>query len=166
MWTVLKIKKNSENILRSELEKKLKADYYIYAPKISFLTNSNKPKRVEKIINLLDDYIFCYSEKFKDKEYINSIKFCRGLKKVFINTENSQTEIVNFINRCKKYEIKNQILHLDFFKVFENKNYKFLSGPFSNYIVEVLNVQKEKIKLLIGNFKLSINKKNYLLKQE
>ena len=40
--------------------------------------------------------------------------------------------------------------------------YKFESGAFSSQLFEVLRVQKNKIKLLMGNLKISLNKKKYL----
>ena len=43
------------------------------------------------------------------------------------------------------------------------KKAKFISGPFTNLIFEILEKQRNKLKILIGNIVTTIpNKKNYL----
>ena len=44
-----------------------------------------------------------------------------------------------------------------------SKKAKFISGPFTNMIFEILEKQKNKLKILIGNIETTIpNKTNYL----
>tara|TARA_X000000950_G_scaffold288366_1_gene404744 strand:+ start:1402 stop:1887 length:486 start_codon:yes stop_codon:yes gene_type:complete len=158
MWIVLKINKNEFNTLMTELNDRLNGSFQIYVPKVSY-----QKKILKKEIFLLGDYIFCFSTKFKEKTFIYSIKFCKGLKEVLIGKEISQKEIINFIQKCKNYEIEDGTISYNFFKILENHNYKFLSGPFSDYLAQAIKVQKEKIDLLIGNFKVSLKKRKYFL---
>ena len=51
----------------------------------------------------------------------------------------------------------------DFFKTMIVKKAQFVSGPFSNMMFEILEKQKNKLKILIGNVVTTISdKKNYL----
>lgn len=158
MWIVLKINKSEFNTLMIELNYKLNGSFQIYVPKVSY-----RKKFLKKEIFLLGDYIFCFSKKFKEKNSIYSIKFCKGLKEILIGKEISQKEIINFIQKCKNYEIGDGTISYNFFNILENRNYKFLSGPFSDYFAHAIKVQKEKIDLLIGNFKVSLKKRKHFL---
>ena len=52
---------------------------------------------------------------------------------------------------------------IDFFKIMITKKAKFLSGPFTSMIFEILERQKNKLKILVGNIVTTISdKKNYL----
>ena len=48
------------------------------------------------------------------------------------------------------------------FEIIETEKYKFLSGPFRNEIFKILKIQKNKINILIGNFKTYIKTEDYL----
>ena len=52
----------------------------------------------------------------------------------------------------------------NFFKLKKNTNYQFSSGILDKYIFELLELNKNKIKILIGNIKTTISNKNYLFK--
>jgi len=161
MWAVLKVNTKELYLLKEDLKKKLNSDFVLYAPKVTFdVFNKNIKKKKE--IYLLGDYVFCFSKKFEDSSYLRTIQFCRGLKKIMEGIRISQSDIIKFINRCKNYEIKTGIVSLHFYEVKENKKYKFGSGPFTSQIFKVINIQKDKIKLLMGNLKISINKQKYL----
>ena len=162
MWAVLKVNTNELNLLKEDLKKKLEFNFIIYAPKVTFNTfdrNSIKRKREEY---LLGDYIFCFSKKFEDINFLKIIQFSRGLKKIIEGTRTSQSDIIKFINRCRSHETNSGFVSLNFYEIKENKKYKFESGAFSSQIFEVLRVQKNKIKLLMGNLKISLNKEKYL----
>ena len=50
-----------------------------------------------------------------------------------------------------------------FFKTILTKKAKFISGPFTNMVFEILERQKNKLKILIGDIVTTISdKKNYL----
>tara|TARA_Y200000002_G_C22530157_1_gene599362 strand:+ start:112 stop:615 length:504 start_codon:yes stop_codon:yes gene_type:complete len=167
MWVVLKINKNELNTLKRELNKKLNFEYNLYIPKVYYKKNFlNKKIQSKRELLLLGDYVFCFSKKFKEKRFIYLIKFCKGLKSILIGKEISQKEIIEFINKCKYHEISDGVISYSFFRVLEKQNYKFLSGPFANYLAQVIKVQKEKIDLLMGNLKVSFKKRSYLLNSQ
>ena len=163
MWVVLKINRNELNVLRNELNNKLDFKYKLYIPKVCYKKNFQNKKNTKKELFLLGDYIFCFSKKFEEKGSVYLMKFCKGLKSILIGKDIAQKEINDFINKCKNHEISDGVISYSFFKVLEKKNYKFLSGPFSNYLAQVIKVQKEKIDLLMGNLKVTFKKRNYLL---
>ena len=74
----------------------------------------------------------------------------------------SQKEIELFINKCKALENEKGYISQNLFEIIENEKYKFLSGPFRSEIFKILEVQKDKINVLIGNFKTYIKKKDYI----
>ena len=53
---------------------------------------------------------------------------------------------------------------INLFKHEINKIYKFASGPFTQKIFKIINLNKEKIDVLIGNLKTRINRKEFLFK--
>ena len=48
------------------------------------------------------------------------------------------------------------------FKAEINKFYKFSSGPFTDRIFKILEIQKSKINILLGNIKTTLDKKEFL----
>ena len=147
MWTVIKFDKKNLNLFKEDLKKKLGKDFKIYIPKIRLQRFQNN-KLVYKDFNLLGDYLFCYHQSFKNKKNINSLKFSRGLKYFLDGFYESQKEI--------------SVLSKSFFDLNINKKYKFTSGPFTNMIFKIIDLQKNKIQVLIGDLKTSINRKDFL----
>ena len=43
-----------------------------------------------------------------------------------------------------------------------NSDYQFFSGPFANSIFKIVELQKNKINVVIGNLKTTIKKKEFL----
>jgi hypothetical protein len=43
-----------------------------------------------------------------------------------------------------------------------NSQYKFASGPFVEEIFEIINLQKNRINILMGNIKTTIKKQEFL----
>ena len=77
--------------------------------------------------------------------------------------EASQKEILKFINYCKTFENEKGYLKQTFFKTKIINKGKFVSGPFTNMVFEIIERQKNKIKILVGNIVTTISdKKNYL----
>lgn len=83
MWTVLKFDKKNLALLKTDLYLKLGKNLKFYIPKIKIQKYKNN-KLINKEINLLGDYLFCFHENLALKKTINSIKFIRGLK-YFLN---------------------------------------------------------------------------------
>ena len=76
---------------------------------------------------------------------------------------NNQEEILNFVNRCKNFEDEDGFIKQDFFN---NNNFtraKFVSGPFTNLVFDILSKQSDKIEILIGKYKTTISKDSNFL---
>lgn len=151
MWIIAKYEKLKKDLFKKELFKKLSEDIIFYNPKIKKTCCSSKKKDNPPEINLLGDYIFCFSKNFEKKEIINKIKFTIGLKYVLDGYTENQREINNFIYNCKKYETKEGFLTSDFFNIKNNKDYKFTDGPFKDFIFKVIEIQKNRLRVLMGN---------------
>ena len=79
MWIVAKIKIKNFNTFKQELRKKIGKDIKFYYPKIEYHKYfGDKVKRFEK--HILENYIFCYHIKFSKSEFVNEIRFVRGLE--------------------------------------------------------------------------------------
>ena len=57
------------------------------------------------------------------------------------------------------HEDENGFIKNSFFKNSINEKGKFLNGPLSNYIFSLIKKEKNKIKVLIGEVKISISDK-------
>ena len=74
----------------------------------------------------------------------------------------SQDDIESFVQKCKDSECKEGFLSRDFFEIKVNKKYKFSSGPFTEKIFQIIDLQRNRIKILMGNIKTTIKKKEFL----
>ena len=160
MWVVAKIKIKNLNIFKKNLAEKIGSDIKFYHPKIEYHKYfGNTVKRFEKFI--LENYIFCHHEKFSKSAFINEIKFLRGLEYFLEGCNQNQNQISKFIKHCKSFENEKGYLTQSFFKTIVIKKAKFISGPFTNMIFEILEKQKNKLKILLGNIVTTIpNKTN------
>ena len=59
-------------------------------------------------------------------------------------------------------ENKEGYLLQSFYQININSKYKFVSGPFTEKIFEIINLQKNKIDILMGNIKTTIKKQEFL----
>jgi len=162
MWIVAKIKIKNLNTFKKSLTEKMGSNVKFYLPKIEYHKYyGNKVKRFEKFI--LENYVFCYHEKFNSPNCINSVKFLKGLEYFLEGYTQNQNQILKFIEYCKSYENEKGFLTQLFFKNMVIKRAKFISGPFANIIFDILEKQKNKLKILIGDIVTTIpNKTNYL----
>lgn len=161
MWTVIKIDKKKIKLLEQDFLEKLGNDFRIYRPKIS-INKYKKNKLINKEYYLLGDYIFCFHKDFQNLNTIDKLKYSRGLKYFLLGFVQSQNQLEKFINKCKNSENKNGFLSVNFFKLIVNSKYKFVSGPFTEKIFQIVNLQKDRINILMGNIKTSIKKQEYL----
>ena len=161
MWTVLKFNKNEFSILKEDLKKKLGSNFKIYIPKLR-IQKFKKNKLINKDFDLLGDYMFFYHESIISESNLNLIKFSRGLKCFLSGFKDSQKEISQFVEKCKNLENEEGYLSKDFFEIDFKKKYKFSSGPFTDKVFQILNLNKNKIKILMGNIKTTLNKKEFL----
>ena len=162
MWVVAKIKIKNLNIFKKDLIKKVGSDVKFYHPKIEYDKYfGNKVKKFEKFI--LENYIFCYHEKFKISNFVSQIKFLKGLVYFLDGYNKNQKNIIKFIDCCKNFENEKGYLTQSFFGTIIAKKAQFLSGPFTNMIFEIIDKQNNKLKILVGNIVTTIpNNKNYL----
>lgn len=162
MWAVIKYKKNQYNILVENMSKKFGNIIKFYKPKIKYVKYL-KSKKKELEDSILGNYVFCYLKDFQDQKIITSCKYIKG-HEYFLNGHTSnQKQIISFINLCKHYEHEDGSLSQNFFHDLNIGKAKFLNGPFSNLIFEILEKKKSFVKISLGDFKASIryNSKNY-----
>ena len=91
------------------------------------------------------------------------MKFVKGLS-FFLNGYNlNQKEIVDFINYCKSFENSEGFIKALFFKRLITKKAKFISGPFTNMFFDIIEKQKNKLRIMVGNIVTIVPyNKNYL----
>ena len=159
---VAKIKKKELHIFKKELSKEFGVEIKFYNPKIQYQKyNHNKIKKIEE--SILGNYIFCYHETLNQTKVMNKARFLKGLEYFLQGSYQNQDQIIKFINYCKSFENKNGYLSEAFFKALITNKAQFVSGPFINMVFEILEKQKNKLKILLGNFITTISEnKNYL----
>lgn len=163
MWTVLKFDKKKLSLLKEDLTKKLGKDFILYNPKIK-IQKFKKNKLTDIEFNILGNYIFCFHKNFNKENIFNNLQFCRGLKYFLNGQHESQLEIKEFIKKCKSLEDKRGYISKTLFELIINSSYEFSSGPFAEKIFKIINLQKNKIDILMGNIKTTINKQKFLFK--
>ena len=161
MWTIIKFDNKNLSLLKKDLREKLGSNFKIYIPKL-FLNKYKNNNVIKKEFNLLGDYLFCYHNDFINPNTLNNLKFCRGLKYFLNGFIKSQQEIETFVEKCKASEDTSGFLCNNFYQLKINSKYKFITGPFTEKIFKIINLQKNKIDIFMGNVKISIKKKESL----
>ena len=161
MWAILKVDRKNLTLLKRDLKIKVGADYKIYIPTLlvqKYKTN----KLISREFSLMGDYVFCFHKNFENLNIINGLKFLKGLKYFLDGFAELQEDIQNFVEKCKNLEDNKGYISEGLFQININSNYKFSSGPFAEKIFKIINLQKNKIDILMGNLKTTINKKEFL----
>ena len=161
MWTIIKFDKKNDQFLKSNLKERIGKDLIFYSP-VLLIEKFKKNKLIKKEFSLLGNYLFCFHEKFKNESFLNSLKFTKGLKYFLNGYTSSQKDIETFILKCKDCEDQEGYLRQNFFEIYKNSKYKFISGPFSQKIFKIIDFQKNKIEILLGKIKTTINKEKFL----
>jgi len=161
MWTVIKLDQKKINLFKEDLKKRVGNDFKLYLPKLK-VDKFNKKKIFKKELNLLGDYALCFLPNLNNCATVSKLKYLRGLKYFLNGFTSCQKEITEFINRCKKIENKDGYISSNLFETEINKYYKFMSGPFNENIFKIIELQKNKINILMGNVKATINKREFL----
>ena len=157
MWVVLKYKKSELGFLEHDFKKKLGDLPIIFRPRIKYQKLiRNKLQFFEN--DVLDDYLICYHEKFKNLKILSILKNLRGLKYFLNHSHNNQKEIISFINYCKNNQGEDGFLKQSFFSIANKAKAKFISGPFAQIMFDVLDNQEKKLKVLINNLNITISK--------
>ncbi len=163
MWAVLKINNKNLETLKADFTNKLGKDVKFYIPKVKLKKFLNR-KIYTKEMLLLGDYLLCFHKDFTKKSVIASLKYSRGLKYFLNEFCKSQNEIEKFIFKCKENEDKEGFIKFDFFEYKKNRNFEFISGPFTNMIFKIINEKKFYIKTLIGNYRVTVSKEKNLFR--
>lgn len=162
MWIIIKFKKKEKQFLKNEIIKKIGQDTKFYSPTLNLKHfQKNKIKNIYK--PMLGDYLFCYHKKFKEIKFLNFIMYSKGLKYFLKEYLTSQNEINSFIERCRNFENENGFISQNFLELKNDKQFKFISGPFTNFVFDLVKREnKNNLKCLIKNFRLTITGKQNL----
>ena len=106
MWIVIKFDKKKFFSMQNDLKDKIGESVIFYTPKIK-LQYVKKNKIFNKVKFILNDYMFCYHKNFEDKNFLEILKYTKGVKYLIPNYKETQKEIYNFITKCKSTEDKN-----------------------------------------------------------
>jgi len=163
MWIVLKIKKYSE----LDIIRKLLTDLFGSSPKLC--NPKVKTKRVNSKINtnkdtfLLEKYILIYHNKLSNQFYLNKISYMRGIDYSLQGFRGCQNEIYKFVQKCEKNQDVSGYVNSDFFNLSEGMDIRFSKGPFVNFVSKIVEIQKKKLKMLVGNYSIYLEKKENCL---
>ncbi len=155
MWIVVKYKTKELNLLLNNIKNLIGEMPEFCVPKIKYTKCFGKKNKIEESL-LLEDYLICYHKRFSDKLTLFKLKYLKGIKYYLEGFLNQQNQIQSFVAYCKNHE-HNGYISQDFFNDTNFKKGKFISGPFSNLVFNILENKKNKLKVLIGDFKTTIN---------
>ena len=162
MWIAFKYNHQEYDLLKENLKQKIGDRVKFYNPKIGyFKIIKSKQKRCERYI--LQNYAFCYFEKFKEKNFLNNISNIKGLSYFLNGHTQQQKEIVKFINFCASNESEDGTLSSSFFSKLESKRAQFISGPFTNLFFDIIEKKKNKLKILLGGIVTTIDTNSNIL---
>ena len=116
----------------------------------------------KKEFDLLGDYLLCYHKSFAQEGSMERLKFTKGVKYPLNGSILSQKEIQKFICKCKSFENEKGYIKQSFYDLEINEYYQFSSGPFIDKIFKIIEFQKNKINILMGDLKTNISKKEFL----
>ena len=157
MWVVLKYKPKEFEILKYSFFKILGEMPEFYNPKYKYERYiNNKLKTFEK--SILNNYLICKHNKFKDPKIVNILKNSRGLIYFLSGCEFNQKKLEEFIKFCRLNEDANGFLTQSFFKIIKKTKAKFISGPFTQMIFDIIEDKGGKLKVLLNNVNMTISK--------
>ena len=162
MWVVIKFDKKKLGLLKNELQERLQKNCILYTPKYLSQNYSNN-KLIKKENNLLGDYLFCFNKNFANVNFLRQLNYIRGVKSILDGYESAQKDIKNFINYCKSLEDQQGFLNDNFSELKVNNTYKFITGPFTQKLFKLIEIEKNRIKIKIGNLFTSVKRNNYLI---
>ena len=157
MWIVAKYKSKEFNLLKKRFTEFLGESPNFYIPKIKYQKIIGKKlKTFEKFV--LEGYLICYHSKFKDSKTLFKLRYTKGLSYFLEGFKQNQKEISFFVDKCKKFEDEDGYLSQGFFDDFNITKGRFVSGPFTNMIFDIISRQGNKLRVKIGNLKTTIYK--------
>ena len=162
MWIIAKYKMNELSILKKKLKEILGDEPRYFIPKIKY-TKIVKKKFISFQKSILEGYLICFHNKFASRDILNIIKYTKGINYILEGFKNNQKDIIEFVNKCKKFEDNKGFITQGFFCDNNFNRAKFISGPFTNLFFDILSNQSDKIEILMGKYKTTILKKSELL---
>jgi len=157
MWIALKYKSNELETLKRSFLETLKEMPEFCIPKIKYERYVNNKRKVyEK--KILDNYTICRHDKFKDHKIINQLNNARGLIYVLSGYQSNQQELIKFVKFCKSKEDTNGFLTQGFFNIAKKSKAKFISGPFSQMVFDIIENKEKELKILINKISMTIQK--------
>ena len=163
MWAIVKVDKKKISFFKSEINNKFGEESIVYSPKL-LIKKITKNKLQKKEHEILGDYLFCYNKNFNKINFLKQLNFIKGVKYFLNGFQVCQVEIEKFIDRCKNLEDKSGYISQSLYQEEINKYYKFSSGPFVDKIFKIVQLQKNKIDILMGNLKTTVNKEEFLFR--
>ena len=163
MWIVVQYKTKEFKILKESFYKILGEMPEFYVPKVKYeYFINNQLKVFEK--NILSNYIFCKHSTFQNAKSVNALKNSRGLIYLLNNFQFNQNELEKFISFCKINEDKDGFLKQSFFKIAQKTKAKFISGPLTQMIFDIIEDKGKKLKISLNNLNVTISRstKNFL----
>ena len=112
-----------------------------YIPKIK-IQKINKTKVTMRKQELLNDYLFCYHNKFLNINF-SIFNYLKGIKYCLSDANSRQRDVSNFINICKKYHDQDECLKQEFFNYLKLNKGIFLTGPLTNMFFELIERHKK-----------------------
>ena len=147
MWLVIKYKKNQLEVLKKSVTSIIGDKPEFYTPKIK-INKIFKGKIVENKKDLLNKYIFCRHQKFKEFSLVNLLNYAKGIQLVLKGLLENQKNIIEFINICRSHENEDGFIKQSFFNNLNKSQIQFQSGPFSKEIFQVIEEKSKEIKIL------------------
>jgi len=150
MWLVVKYKPKELEILKQSFSKIIGNMPEFYIPKIKqeYYIN-NKLKTLKK--NILSNYIICKHDKFKNLKFLNALNNSRGLIYLLKHYDSNQKNLENFVKLCKSHEDSSGFLRQTFFEITKKTKAKFISGPLTQMIFDIIKDEGNKLKILLNN---------------
>ncbi len=162
MWIVIKYKINQLNILKDNLKNLLGNEPEYFMPEIKYnKIVKNNYKTLHK--SILEGYLLCFHIKFVNSNLTEVLKYTKGVSFILDGFKNSQSDILNFIKRCQNFQDKEGFITQEFFHHENFTKGKFISGPFTNFVFEILSRKKDKIEIMIGRYRTIIREKTDFL---
>ena len=157
MWIVAKYKLKELETLKESFSKIIGDMPEFYIPRIrqEYYIN-NKLKNIKK--NILSNYIICKHSKFKDLKFLNRLNNSRGLIYLLKDSNLNQNNLESFVKFCRSHEHSSGFLRQTFFEITKKTKAKFISGPLTQMIFNIIEDEGKKLKILINNVNITIPK--------
>ena len=163
MWTVLKLNKISNlNMTLSSLRLFFGTMPEVCLPKIKSKKKIAN-KLFDKDVYILDKYLIIYHNKVNDSFTVNKLNYINGVDYCLNGFESCQKNISDFVIKCKKNQSTDGYINSDFFNLETGMSVKFSKGPFINFVSKIIEIQKNKFKILAGNYSIYFEKKENCL---